>query len=109
MPNLRDVRAQANAIGPLAYSLDDEPPVRTIVGKILVSLGFLPHQFAASAAPFTERKKAASELIVFDLVLGQSDAIEVIRNLETFRYKGKMLRISGRDYVTLREIQNIGI
>jgi len=47
-------------------------------------------------------------LIVLDLALGQSDAVDVIRYLETFGYKGKVLLISGRDYVTLKEIQRIG-
>jgi hypothetical protein len=66
------------------------------------------HQFASPAALFADIKKAASELIVLDLALGQSDAIEVIRHLEIFGYKGKVLLISGRDQVALGEIQRIG-
>jgi EAL domain-containing protein (putative c-di-GMP-specific phosphodiesterase class I)/FixJ family two-component response regulator len=94
--------------GQLAYILDDEPQVRAIVGKILASIGFVPHQFATPAALFADLKKAAPELIVLDLALGQSDAVEVIRHLETFLFKGKVLLISGRDQVTLGEIQRIG-
>jgi EAL domain-containing protein (putative c-di-GMP-specific phosphodiesterase class I)/ActR/RegA family two-component response regulator len=92
----------------LAYVLDDEPQVRTIVCKIVASIGFEPQQFATPAALFAELKIAPPELIVLDLALGQSDAVDVIRHLETFRYKGKVLLISGRDQVTLAEIQGIG-
>jgi EAL domain-containing protein (putative c-di-GMP-specific phosphodiesterase class I)/CheY-like chemotaxis protein len=94
--------------GWLAYILDDEPRVRAIVSNILGPIGFEPHQFAAPAALYEDLKKAVPELIVLDLALGQSDAIEVIRDLETFRYKGKVLLISGRDPVMLAEIQRIG-
>jgi EAL domain-containing protein (putative c-di-GMP-specific phosphodiesterase class I)/CheY-like chemotaxis protein len=94
--------------GRLAYILDDEPQVRAVVGKILTSIGFEARPFAAPAALFADIKKASPELIVLDLALGQSDAVEVIRHLETFRYKGKVLLISGRDYATLSEVQRIG-
>jgi EAL domain-containing protein (putative c-di-GMP-specific phosphodiesterase class I)/FixJ family two-component response regulator len=105
--------SQPSGVGPnstvrLAYVLDDEPPIRAIVCKILGSLGFAPHEFADPTSLFADIKKASPELIVLDLALGQSDAIEVIRHLETFSYKGKVLLISGRDHATLGEIQRIG-
>jgi EAL domain-containing protein (putative c-di-GMP-specific phosphodiesterase class I)/FixJ family two-component response regulator len=105
--------SQPSEIGPssaarLAYVLDDEAPVRAVVGKILASIGFEPREFANAVALFADLKLAAPELIVLDLALGQSDAVDVIRYLETFRYKGKVLLISGRDQVTLNEIQRIG-
>jgi len=108
MSDPRPIEAHPTAAGRLAYILDDEPQVRAIVGKILVSIGFEPHPFAAPAALFADLKKASPELIVLDLALGQSDAVEVIRHLETFRYRGKVLLISGRDQSTLAEIQRIG-
>jgi EAL domain-containing protein (putative c-di-GMP-specific phosphodiesterase class I)/FixJ family two-component response regulator len=108
MPNSQPSGVCLNSTGPLAYILDDEPQVRAIVGKILASIGFVPHQFAAPAALFADLKTAIAELVVLDLALGQSDAIEVIRHLETFGYKGKVLLISGRDHGTLAEIQRIG-
>ena len=96
------------ALARLAYVLDDEAQVRAIVGKILFQVGYTPRQFATPAALFAEMKVATPELIVLDLALGQSDAIEVIRNLETFGFKSKVLLISGRDLSTLAEIQRIG-
>jgi EAL domain-containing protein (putative c-di-GMP-specific phosphodiesterase class I)/CheY-like chemotaxis protein len=108
MSNPQPAQAHPTSAGPLAYILDDEPQVRAIVSKILVALGFEPQAFAAPALLFADLKKASPELIVLDLALGQSDAIEVIRNLETFRFGGKVLLISGRDLSTLVEIQRIG-
>ena len=76
--------------------------------RILGSLGFKPYEFADPASLFADIKKASPELIVLDLALGPSDAVEVIRHLETFSYKGKVLLISGRDHATLSEIRRIG-
>ena len=91
-----------------AYILDDEPQIGVLVGKVLQACGFTPRQFT-SAAPFLEELKATPpELIVLDLALGQSDAIEVIRDLEANKFRGKVLLISGRDEVTLHEIAQIG-
>jgi EAL domain-containing protein (putative c-di-GMP-specific phosphodiesterase class I)/FixJ family two-component response regulator len=108
MSNSQPPAARPASAGQLAYILDDEPQVRAIVGKILVSIGFEPHPFATPALLFADLKKVSPDLIVLDLALGQSDAIEVIRHLETFHYPGKVLLISGRDLSTLAEIQRIG-
>jgi diguanylate cyclase (GGDEF)-like protein len=91
-----------------AYILDDEPQIGVLVGRVLQACGFTPRQFT-SPAPFLEELKASPpELIVLDLALGQSDAIEVIRELEANQFRGKVLLISGRDETTLREIAQIG-
>ena len=108
MSNSQPSAAPARSTGPLAYILDDEPQVLAIVGKILAALGYAPQQFATPTAMFAALGKAPSKLIVLDLALGQSDAVEVIRHLEALRYPGKVLLISGRDTGTLGEIQRIG-
>jgi EAL domain-containing protein (putative c-di-GMP-specific phosphodiesterase class I)/FixJ family two-component response regulator len=108
MPDSQPSAASGRSTGPLAYILDDEPQVRAIVGKVLAAIGFAPQQFATPLAMFAALGKASSELIVLDLALGQSDAVEVIRHLEILRYPGKVLLISGRDHGTLGEIQRIG-
>jgi hypothetical protein len=64
MSDPRPIEAHPTAAGRLAYILDDEPQVRAIVGKILVSIGFEPRPFAAPAALFADLKKASPELIV---------------------------------------------
>jgi EAL domain-containing protein (putative c-di-GMP-specific phosphodiesterase class I) len=48
------------------------------------------------------------EILILDLALGQSDAVEVMQHLDRLSYRGKVLLISGRDEETLREIQHIG-
>jgi EAL domain-containing protein (putative c-di-GMP-specific phosphodiesterase class I) len=47
-------------------------------------------------------------LVVLDLALGQSDAVEVIRKLDVLKFPGMVLLISGRDEATLAEIERIG-
>lgn len=91
-----------------AFVLDDEPQVATVVSKVLEACGFVPRQFTAPPAFFTELKDSPPELIVLDLSLGQSDAVEVMRHLEVSKYQGKVLLISGRDEATLNEIAQIG-
>src|SRR5919198_1134773 len=46
---------------------------------------------------------------VLDLAVGQTDAVEVMRQLEVLKYDGKVLLISGRDEGTLNDIQQVGI
>jgi two-component system cell cycle response regulator len=91
-----------------AYVLDDEPQVGAMVCKVLEACSIASRQFT-DPAPFLEQlKTAAPDLIVLDLSLGQSDAVEIIRHLEALRYTGQVLLISGRDQDTLDEIAQIG-
>ncbi len=92
----------------LAFVVDDEPRVRAIVCKILASLGFATREFVAPLPLIDEIKKVPPDLIVLDLALGQSDAVEVMRLLEGATYQGKVLLISGRGYAALSEIHRIG-
>jgi EAL domain-containing protein (putative c-di-GMP-specific phosphodiesterase class I)/FixJ family two-component response regulator len=91
-----------------AYVLDDEAEIGALVAQVLVACRLLPRQFT-SPEPFLDAiKDAPPELVVLDLALGQSDAIEVMRQLEILKYRGKVLLISGRDEATLVEITQIG-
>ncbi|HEY6254404.1 MAG TPA: EAL domain-containing response regulator [Xanthobacteraceae bacterium] len=100
--------ASRSAAGRLAYVLDDQPQACAIACKILDSIGFSARPFAAPLPFFEALKTASPDVIALDLALGQSDAIEIIRYLETFKYKGKVLLISGCDYATLDDIRAIG-
>jgi EAL domain-containing protein (putative c-di-GMP-specific phosphodiesterase class I)/FixJ family two-component response regulator len=91
-----------------AYILDDEKEIGALVSQALGTCGYATRQFIA-AAPFLEALETSHPgLIVLDLALGQSDAIEVIRQLETLKFKGAILLISGRDEATLAEAAAIG-
>jgi EAL domain-containing protein (putative c-di-GMP-specific phosphodiesterase class I) len=92
----------------VAYVLDDEVQIGAFVCVMLRASGFEAQPFATPVALFIETKKAIPELIVLDLALGQSDAIEVIRYLETMNFRGSVLLISGRDASVLAEIEQIG-
>lgn len=92
-----------------ALVLDDEPNVGAIVCKALAAAGLQP-QFFQSVTPFlVELKKTCPELVVLDLALGSTDAVEVIRKLEALQYSGRVLLISGHDEATLKDINDIGL
>ena len=91
-----------------AFVLDDEPQVGALVGKVLETCGIAARQFTAPEPFLEELKSAPPELIVLDLSLGQSDAVEVIGHLEALSYRGKVLLISGRDLEALEDTARIG-
>jgi EAL domain-containing protein (putative c-di-GMP-specific phosphodiesterase class I)/CheY-like chemotaxis protein len=91
-----------------AYVLDDEPEIGALVGEVLDACGLASRQFTSPTPFLAELELSVPELIVLDLSLGQSDAVEIIRHLETIKYQGKVLLISGRDETTLNEITEIG-
>jgi DNA-binding NtrC family response regulator len=92
----------------LAFVLDDEPRIGTLLCKMLESLGIESRQFVAPAEFMAALKTCAPDLIFLDLALGQSDAIDVIYELEACGYKGRVLLISGRDGATLMEVDRVG-
>ncbi len=92
----------------LGYVLDDEPKVATMACSILEVLGFAARKFTDPASLFAEIRKVSPLLILLDLSLGQSDAVEVIRELEVMAYDGYVLLMSGRDLSTLADVEEIG-
>lgn len=94
--------------GILAYVLDDEPSVAEIVSHALTKA-------AAKACPFTDpvwfmmRTRACPpDLVVLDLSLGGTNAVEIMRQLEILDYRGKVLLMSGRFDGALHEAERIG-
>jgi EAL domain-containing protein (putative c-di-GMP-specific phosphodiesterase class I)/ActR/RegA family two-component response regulator len=93
---------------PSAFVVDDESQVRSFVSNVLAGSGFRTHQFSSSGEVEDALLRLMPQLIVLDLSLGDSDAIEVIRSLAIARYRGDVLLISGHDSATLDEVQKIG-
>lgn len=93
---------------PHAFVVEDEAQVRALVANVLVASGFATHQFSTAAEVEEARGVYAPRLVVLDLTLANSDAIEVIRNLGTARFGGRVLLMSGHDTATLAEVQRIG-
>ena len=88
--------------------LDDEVRVGTVVCKALAMAGLRARQFSDPLQFLTELKLSAPDLVVLDLALGETDAIEIIRKLEVLKFKGRILLISGRHEGALMEIERIG-
>jgi EAL domain-containing protein (putative c-di-GMP-specific phosphodiesterase class I)/ActR/RegA family two-component response regulator len=93
---------------PVAFVVDDEPQVRTFVSSVLHSSGFTTHQFTNCAEVEAALPRLSPQVIVLDLTLGDSDAIEVIRSLAAARYHGDVLLISGHDAATVDDVRAIG-
>jgi EAL domain-containing protein (putative c-di-GMP-specific phosphodiesterase class I)/ActR/RegA family two-component response regulator len=91
-----------------AYILDDEVEIGILVAQVLSTCGIASRQFTMPVPFFKEFELSRPDLVVLDLALGQSDAVEIIRRLEVLKYKGSILLVSGRDAATLAEIAQIG-
>ena len=92
----------------LAFVLDDEARLGVALCKMLVGIGIDARQFVDPAAFLSELEASNPDLIILDLALGQSDAIDVIHELEARKFKGRVILISGRDIGTLMEVERIG-
>ena len=108
MTTAADMTSREDVTGRSAYVLDDDPGVRASVRLILTSIGYDALAFSAPAAMLAKLRASPPEVVVLDLALGQSDAVEVVRQLAILKYDGKVLLISGHDEGTLSEIQRIG-
>lgn len=93
---------------PAAFVVDDEIQVRTFVSGVLHSSGYITHQFGNAADVEAALPRLSPQVIVLDLSLGNSDAVEVIRALAAVRYPGDVLLISGHDAVTVDQVQKVG-
>jgi EAL domain-containing protein (putative c-di-GMP-specific phosphodiesterase class I)/CheY-like chemotaxis protein len=91
-----------------AFVVDDDPQIRTVVANVLTSSGYIAHQVASGLEVEAALLQWPPAVIVLDLSLGNSDAIEVIRNLSGIQYRGAVILISGRDEATVAEVQEIG-
>ena len=91
-----------------AFIVDDEPQVRAFVSKALVGAGFIPHEFSRVPEVEAALTLFKPEVIVLDLSLGATDAVEMMRSLAASRFAGKILLVSGHDATTLDEVRKIG-
>ena len=92
----------------IVYVLDDEARVRASILRLLIGSGYEAHAFSEPAPMLDRVTQTLPEVIVLDLALGRSDAIDVMRQLAKRKFEGKILLVSGRDEATLGDIQRIG-
>jgi FixJ family two-component response regulator len=99
-PNPYDVR--------LAFVLDDEVRLGAALSKMMATIGISARSFIAAAEFLSALEDEKPDLIFLDLALGESDAVEVIRQLEARKFTGRVMLISGRDARTLLDVERIG-
>jgi EAL domain-containing protein (putative c-di-GMP-specific phosphodiesterase class I) len=92
----------------VVYVLDDDAQVRASISLLLMGNGYEPHTFPEPTQMLDRVTKTVPEIIVLDLALGKTDAIDVMRQLAQRKFGGKILLVSGRDEATLGDIQRIG-
>jgi EAL domain-containing protein (putative c-di-GMP-specific phosphodiesterase class I)/FixJ family two-component response regulator len=92
----------------VAFVLDDEPEMGAVVCRVLATIGIATKQFTDPLHFLLELKACAPDVVVLDLALGRSDAIDVMRKMEGLKFAGRVLLLSGKDEATLREIERIG-
>ncbi len=90
------------------FVVDDDPYVRTLAANVLATGEFITHQFSTAPQVEAALTKWAPALIILDLSLADSDAIEVIRSLAAARFPGSVLLVSGHGAATLDEVKSIG-
>jgi EAL domain-containing protein (putative c-di-GMP-specific phosphodiesterase class I)/ActR/RegA family two-component response regulator len=92
-----------------AYVLDDEHQIGAVLCQLLAAVGYQPRQFTDPQSFLVAVKSTPPGLIILDLALGQSDAVDVVRQLEILKYKGQVLLASGRDESILHKVKEIGV
>ena len=103
-----DAASPPDAGARAAYVLDDEAGIRAIILHVLKGNGFAGLEFSTPPPMLAKVEAAPPTLIILDLELGQSDAVEVMSQLADLKYAGTVLLISGRDEGTLADIRRIG-
>lgn len=92
----------------LAFVLDDEARLGVVLSKMLATIGITARSFTAPPEFMSALERDEPDLLFLDLAFGQSDAIDVIRQLEARKFAGRVMLISGRDTRTLLEVERIG-
>jgi FixJ family two-component response regulator len=92
-----------------AYVLDDEPGVAALVGRALKLAGLDVKDFTDPGSCMSLTRMRPPQLLVLDLALGKTDAVEIIRQLEALCFRGTVLLMSGRYPAMLQDIERIGV
>lgn len=93
----------------LVYVLDDEAAIGTLVCQVLGQCGLHGTAFQEPSDFISKVALDQPRLIILDLSLGRTDAIEVIRSLEGISYQGNIILMSGRSNEILVEVTQVGV
>jgi EAL domain-containing protein (putative c-di-GMP-specific phosphodiesterase class I)/CheY-like chemotaxis protein len=92
----------------VAFVLDDEPQVGAVICRMLSGIGVSARHFTLAEQFLQEVVRCNPDLVILDLALGSTDAVEVMRRLENLKFNGRVLLISGRAETILAEFEQIG-
>jgi len=92
----------------LAFVLDDEPRVQAHICNVLSRGGIDTRGFITAEKFLSQISRCDPDLVILDLALRNTDAVEIIRQLEILKFTGRILLVSGCDETTLSEIEQIG-
>ena len=92
----------------VAYIVDDECFTRALLSELVIELGYLTREFGQASDLAAALEVQDPDLIILDLALGDSDAIEVLERLRSLSFAGRVMLISGHDAVMLTHVQRIG-
>src|SRR5690348_10518461 len=101
------VTSSADKIG-LAYAFDDDRAVGLLACQFLEAIGYETRHFATSAPFMAAITSSPPDVILLDLALGQTDAIEVMRQLSAQQFTGAILLMSAREPGLLADVHGIG-
>ena len=100
--------AAARSADPHAFVIEDDVRVRSFLASILESEGFTSHKFSKISEIEAGLTQWRPDIVVMDLSLGETDAVEGIRCLAAARFAGRVLLVSGHDRTTIAEVNKIG-
>ncbi|TNF33044.1 MAG: EAL domain-containing protein [Gammaproteobacteria bacterium] len=99
---------QANKVIPKIVIIDDEPDMAMLVSEVAQQAGFETSQFY-HARDFVKHYDGLSDVIALDLMMPDTDGVELIRYLAENRCPAQLILMSGFDSGVLRSAQKIAI
>ena len=93
----------------LAFVVDDEPGMRRLVSYALRELGIACEDYPSILGMVAGLARRHPDLILLDIGLDGSDAIDAFRVLDEQQFRGHIQLMSGRDAVTMERVKQAGI
>jgi len=99
---------EATPNAPFVFVVDDEASICNFVAKTLNSLGVECEAFHTAKSALAGLARRSPSVILLDVALMQSDAIDVVHGLGDLRYDGVVHLMSGGNPSLVEAVQRIG-
>lgn len=99
---------QMDKLTPRITIIDDEPDMAMLVSEVAKQAGFETNQFY-HAHDFVEKYDGMSDVIALDLMMPDTDGVELIRYLAENKCPAQLILMSGFDSGVLRSAQKIAV